>query len=248
MKHIKYAILSLLLIFIFSFPVVAAEPETEPEVSTGRFNWDEYSKNLEAQKVDKLTKEQEDAGWILYNGYAYPPESAEGEASSIKSNIISDPSIKTGSITFKVEVDSNIHQGVFIEITNTQDYAIYQYPVFESNKYCTSVNVPVGTYIISDGGLQNDYKSEYKISKKTFEVKENVADVVTVKITKASLQEERYKQATKEEDKLNNPVPIKSENKQIKKSIFGIIEMIIALILIVFLIIYLRKKKEEKLQ
>ena len=121
------------------------------------FDINEYRQMRSAQQTNYLTDEQIKTGWVLYDGWAYPPNNDDGSAISeyVRGNEKNKPQEQTGNITLTADVEAGVTLGAFVEVMNVQTYETYKYDLYPAQGYSKSITLPVGTYLISDGGLYN---------------------------------------------------------------------------------------------
>lgn len=239
---------------------------------------EEMRKCIDARKMDALTPEMEAAGYVLFDGIAYTPEEWEqqmqGDAPESENQekeqeeILNNPTEITewdengnpivkynyGYVTFKGTVQPEIHERVFIEVTNTSSNKIFKFNLFEENSYVTSVQLPSGTYIFSGGGITKDYKSEYPVSGNNFTVK--AGEPVVVAFTVGNIDEDAVKNGVVVE--INEPgeteetVPKENTESEIKeKKSFSMSDLIVRFIIVVIMaiivfVVYRKFKKVAK--
>lgn len=216
---------------------------------------DEYFKIIEARKLDALTPEMEAAGYVLVNGNVY--ETVEGEMSEAEYKKQQTEKLdsgeeteydadgnpvdtkKLGFVTFTAQVEDTIKETCFVAVTGIDIDRYYEFDLNEINGYSTTVQMPAGTYIISDGGISNDFTSKYPLSadNKEFEVKEGTSIIVPFNIGDVNNKEiEPEEKKTQETIALvENPQENAAENNNINKNfVVGFIITLILLALLVF--------------
>ena len=146
------------------------------------FDIDEYRKERQAQQTNYLTETQIEDGWILYDGWAYPPNSTEVESIGdyIRGNEDDDTAIY-GQVVFYADVEPGINQDAFITIMNASTYEEYTLDLSPNSGYSRTIEMPVDTYLIVDGGLY-DYSSPTICSQSNFKVLKNSISQVKVAI------------------------------------------------------------------
>ena len=123
-------------------------------------------------RTNELTKEQEDEGWVLFGGYAYPPEAAGGQSGETveKKMGISERDVLT-RVIFRADVQAGITEPVIVYFANAATYREYYVELYASAGYETAVNMVPGTYYFTHGGPENDMMDVFSIvSPDTFTV------------------------------------------------------------------------------
>lgn len=227
--------------------------------------FDEMAKAQEARKMEALTFEMEAEGWELVNDNPTPPEEAEGDRSAeeihrenqkkeleslneiTKYDEKGNPIVNYGYgyVSFIGTVQSKIHETCFIEVTNTSSKKTYLFELYEPNSYSTSKQLPEGTYIITDGGIPDDYTDEYPIKGDSFKVISGGATVVNFTIGNID-GDELENGITVEINKEKEPkTETIAEEKAKKSSIVTIIVWIVT-VTIIALCIFIVYKKAKK--
>lgn len=84
-----------------------------------------------------------------------------------------------GYVTLQALPEPIIHQTLYIDFFNIHTYEEYSFDLYEKNDYKTCVELPAGTYLISSGGVPNDFKYEFPPELKQFVVEPNVSSYVS---------------------------------------------------------------------
>ena len=160
----------------FSMPVHAAETgagndepvETEAETSTIR----------NPVRQDALTEEQEEEGWKIIGGYAYPPEALAGDAGICAGGTgsFSNEDALT-NVTFDLELPPGQTEPFVLYFTNADTYQEYYVTLYASNDYEDTFKMPAGAYYFTGGGPENDYMSLFEVASPEAFVVEPDADL-----------------------------------------------------------------------
>lgn len=183
-KYVLLVVIGALLvscsIAVSSLVVEASEPLPE---GTKKFDFTSSDSTAEYEQ------------YIKDNESDYSEEELSGEASRLDAVQINEPDPITisgnvivnaneGYITFKANVDEEIHETCFVQFMNMHNYKEYAYYLYEVNEYTSSMALPYGDYVITGGGIPDDYKNEYPIKSIEFTVKKGVASLVEINIGK----------------------------------------------------------------
>lgn len=171
----KYTrIITITLLFtLLSSILVYAEPRSQynfsHEQAAQEFDYNEYNKYLEPQKVSELTQEQIDDGWIIVDGYAYPPTS---DSEICEQEFGADDIYETdlGNVTFTAHVDNGVSHNCYFYIQNLNTEKVYQLFCDAADNWVYTLDVPAGVYIITSGGVV-DSNVDYMVNQSNFEVK-----------------------------------------------------------------------------
>lgn len=221
------------------------------------FYLDEISKATDARRIGYLTPEMEAAGWILVYGTPTSPKDAKGDPSpeqankdkaqeeleNMKNEVIGydengNPIVKIGYgyVTFSAFVESVIHETCFVEVTNVNSNAVFSFELFEQNGFSRSVQLPTGSYIITNGGIYKDYASNFPISTETFTVNEGEAVIVSFTIGEVSETTEITVNVTEDSTEVENIDQIENTNNSSGQSFTTWLVIIICIILILILV------------
>lgn len=86
-------------------------------------------------------------------------------------------------VTFIAAVDPEITADtVFVECMNLDTYRTYGFNIHRINNFVVHAEVPAGKYVITAGGVKNDYTSQYPIETKRFELIPNQNTVIDFQI------------------------------------------------------------------
>lgn len=167
-----------------------------------------------------------------------------------------------GYVTIQALPEPIIHQTLFIEFFNIHTYEEYAFDLYEKNDYKTCIELPAGIYLISNGGVPNDFKYEFPPELKQFVVEPNVSSYVsftvgdpekiaTTDITKPPKEveikvsyNERETHTVGEDVSENYQENIKTKTNKKSSIIWEMIKtFFIPTVIIIALVIYIKRKK-----
>lgn len=227
----------------------------------------EYDLALQARKLEELTPEMIAAGYQLIHGIAYSPAEAEGDVSDeatarerqqqelenlTKITYDEDGNVVVpygyGYVTLAATTEHGIHQTCFVEVTNVNSSKRYSFPLFEQNSYNTNVQLPEGSYLITDGGIPDDYTSAYPIENKSFQVSAGEAVIVAFTIGNINADELKDGVVIEAPNSLTfiQDTETEAENSAAgKKQIRDIIMRTVIVLLIVLTVLIIKTKKKQ---
>lgn len=149
--------------------------------------------SLDAQ-LERILEEQENATTAVYDddtstGFEgdFDPADRGGGADYVDGISVYGDSVEitNGSslVTFIAAVDPEITADtVFVECMNLDTYRTYGFNIHRINNFVVHAEVPAGKYVITAGGVKNDYTSQYPIETKRFELIPNQNTVIDFQI------------------------------------------------------------------
>jgi len=208
----------------------------------------EYKETLEAQPQESLTMEQIKQEWILQNGYAYPPNDLAGDAGDFIRGEGSVNPTYCGYVTFKANCPTGLSQTVYIKIMDTGTMSYYAYELSSADGYISTVKVPVGTFVILEGGPIDDIENRYAVSQSYFSVEKGEYLALSVLIADREEQFNKYHGLGEGSEEITEEEVITEEEKQKKeRNIVAIIMLILicsSVVLPVF--VYIKKRKKSR--
>ncbi len=201
--------------------------------------WEERAKAIKARKLDELTPEMKEAGYILVNGDAIL-STQQGEQAEYEGRTSEfDANAKTGFITFAGVVESIIKEPIYINIAGIDDAKFYKtFPIFEENKWISTVTLPIGKYAVVSGGIAKDFKSKYPLKiQNEIIVEENANCVVNFTVGNINTIIQEKTDTPIDESKLeaekSEETPPEEEPKKEKFNVLWLIPAIVVIGIIV---------------
>lgn len=201
MKKICLFLLSYIFIFALSVPVFATSNNVDTVSSDGiqyfkvvsgngvylfggepkAFDIDEFRRKRKAQKTDYISEEQIAEGYILWDGWLYPPNDVSDSdmGAYVRGEGDIDLDYYTGMVKFTIDVPPATTCGVYIEVMDAVTYDTYRFEFYPAEHFRKDISMYPGTYLITDGGFL-DASIRGVASESYFRVLRN--DVTSVKI------------------------------------------------------------------
>ena len=183
-------------------------------------------------------------------------EIKDGEVNNTGTAIVSEGN---GYLTIEAKVNAEISDTVYVQFFNIKTYEEYAYYLYAVNDYKTSVELPAGSYIVSDGGLPYDTKGLYRIEEKQFVIKPSEPTFLEIGIgmeanqlgvydtEETEIVTEIYTQEEMKEIAPIEPVAesqVESDMPKVKIKWKNIATTALSLLVLFGIMIYIIKKKE----
>lgn len=198
---------------------------------------------------------------LLVPSIAYATETiTNGETDFKESTTIK---VGYGYVTFQALPEPGIHQTLYLDVLNIHTYETFAMKLYEKNEYKTCLELPAGVYIMTNGGVPNDFTYAYPPELKEFEVEANTSSYVsftvgdpekiaTTDITKppkeveikVSYNEGETHYVGEPETNINSGLDVSQKEKENKYSIWNMIKsLFLPTAIIIALVVYLKRKK-----
>lgn len=208
----------------------------------------------QARTLAELTPEMKTAGYVIddITKYALSPEDYSmmygGDAGE---NAVTpepvDENTRFGFVTFAAATEDVIHETCFVGIKD-ENGGYQEFDLYEVNGYTTLQQLPIGTYTITEGGINADYTGKYplKCKENTFEITENCSIIVPLAIGDVDIPGQKIEE-TPEPTQTPEPTPEPVE-EVVEKSNSGVIAWIISAgcLIVLGIIAYVVYKKKTK--
>lgn len=193
----------------------------------------ELKKLQEARWLDELTPQMQEAGWVLVNGAAYPPEEMMGEAGegAVTETEVTESNV--GYLTISVQTDGDITGNCYVEVAKTDDgYKLYSFMLYQVNGYSTSAQeLPVGHYEVAGGGLEGDVTSMYKVSGGEFDISTGSTTILPLTISTGGTKEEAEILVTQQKEDENRRQELEEKEEKQEKNKTNLKATVISLII-----------------